>query len=215
MKKIVLVFVAALTFCLGIGAATVAQKVQAEICPHFTVIVDGEKQTFSDANGTEVYPLIYNGTTYLPVRSIGNLMGKNVGWDGATNTITLNNQSTSANGLLYEDEYMSISFIGTERKKQYSFESDNCTSIKLNIHNKTNYTLQILCSTIALNNVSYTDMGGWYKVSPQSSGVLDFYKDEALPLKGISRVSGEFSIDIFFPDERLDYTATFASIDVE
>lgn len=133
MKKILLVFAVALAFCLGIGAASVAQKVTAEICPHFTVIADGEKQTFTDANGTEVYPLVYNGTTYLPVRSIGNLMGKNVGWDSATSTITLNGKfafdqiknALMVNGITYKEVKMAAEMIGATEGYKYETAEGN------------------------------------------------------------------------------------------
>ena len=32
-------------------------------------------------------PFIYNGTTYLPVRAVGEALGKQVGWDGKTKTV--------------------------------------------------------------------------------------------------------------------------------
>jgi len=35
-----------------------------------------------DANGKIVEPFIYNGTTYLPVRAVGEAFGKSVDWDG-------------------------------------------------------------------------------------------------------------------------------------
>ena len=64
-------------------------NVSAQIRTDFTVVVDGVTQTFKDVNGDTVYPLLYDGTTYLPVRAIGKLMGKTVSWDSSTNTVTL------------------------------------------------------------------------------------------------------------------------------
>ncbi len=40
----------------------------------------------------KAYPITYNGTTYLPVRSIGNLLGVDVGWDQATQSVLLGKQ---------------------------------------------------------------------------------------------------------------------------
>lgn len=66
-----------------------ARDITVEVRSDFTVEVDGQVRTFTDAQGRTVYPLLYQGSTYLPVRAIGELMGKSVAWDGKTNTVTL------------------------------------------------------------------------------------------------------------------------------
>ncbi len=51
------------------------------------IYIDGNKITPTDANGNYVEPFIIDGTTYLPVRAIGNAFGKEVFWDGNTHTV--------------------------------------------------------------------------------------------------------------------------------
>ena len=80
-----------------------SQDVSAELRDDFTVIVDGSARTFADANGKTVYPLLYQGSTYLPIRAIGELMGKTVSWDGKTNTVTLSG-STVTDADTFSDE---------------------------------------------------------------------------------------------------------------
>ena len=70
------------------GSAS-ARQIAAELHPEYTITVDGTARTFSDANGKAVYPLLYNGSIYLPIRAIGQLMGKTVNWNGASSTVTL------------------------------------------------------------------------------------------------------------------------------
>ena len=53
------------------------------------IYVDGVKIAPKDANGNTVEPFIYNGTTYLPVRAVGEAIGKTVTWDGATQSVYL------------------------------------------------------------------------------------------------------------------------------
>ena len=53
------------------------------------IYVDGQKVDPKDANGQSVQPFIYNGTTYLPVRAVGNAIGKEVAWDGVEKVVYL------------------------------------------------------------------------------------------------------------------------------
>lgn len=64
-------------------------SVKATLQNSFSVVVDGETRVFLDANGKRVYPLLCKGSIYLPIRAIGEIMGKTVGWDSATSTVTL------------------------------------------------------------------------------------------------------------------------------
>lgn len=88
-KALALATAAALTFSCGVFADDIVKTITAELRGDVSIIVDGELQSFQDANGKTVYPVMYEGTTYLPVRAISNLMGKAVNWDDATQTVHL------------------------------------------------------------------------------------------------------------------------------
>ncbi len=75
-------------------AAAKVKNISVDIRTDFIIVVDGTTQVFKDAAGKRVYPMLYNGSTYLPLRAVGGLMGKTVAWDGATQTVTL----TTPNG---------------------------------------------------------------------------------------------------------------------
>lgn len=66
-------------------AATVAKTIT--VYTGITLYYDGVKVEPKDATGKKVEPLLYNGTTYLPVRAISNLFGEDINWDGKTQSV--------------------------------------------------------------------------------------------------------------------------------
>ncbi len=87
---------AALTASLC-GVASASTAVTAQLDPNVTVQIDGTARNFYNAQGQEVHPIVYMGTTYLPIRSIGELMNQNVDWNNATNTVTIGGMRTTGN----------------------------------------------------------------------------------------------------------------------
>lgn len=51
------------------------------------IFVDGAQYITKDANGNDIEPFIYDGTTYLPVRGVANMFEKDVLWDGKNMSI--------------------------------------------------------------------------------------------------------------------------------
>ena len=100
MKKknvaILLALVVAVSIFVGAGASELIRDIRAEQRRDFAIIVDGEHKTFESADGKTVYPILYEGTTYLPIRAISELFGKTVYWNEATKEIEIRTESAPA-----------------------------------------------------------------------------------------------------------------------
>ena len=54
------------------------------------IYAEGIPAAFPSEDGKTVYTaLSYNGSTYMPLRTVGRWMGKNISWDGASRTVFL------------------------------------------------------------------------------------------------------------------------------
>lgn len=91
LTRILAVCFAAITLIGGAIAAVNSAPVQVDMNFNLPIMYNGEIQTFKDVTGKTVYPLVYQGTTYLPVRAVCSLAGIPVKWDQETGTILLGN----------------------------------------------------------------------------------------------------------------------------
>ena len=71
------------------------QRVNVHLSSDITIQVGDQVKSFFDANGAHVFPLIYQGTTYLPVRAISALMGERIEWDAASRTVFIGRTLTN------------------------------------------------------------------------------------------------------------------------
>lgn len=73
-----------------IAAATpVVRTLENVITEGIRIVIDGKEFTCTDVNGAVVQPMIYNGTTYIPVRAVSTAFGKAVYWDDEEYTVYL------------------------------------------------------------------------------------------------------------------------------
>lgn len=84
----------------GIVFASHGSQTIEAVYNNIKIFVDGVMVEPKDANGNAVEPFIYNGTTYLPVRAVGEAIGKKVDWDGRTQSVYLGLIPNSINYLL-------------------------------------------------------------------------------------------------------------------
>ncbi len=107
-------------------AAGVTYKTIQVLYNDISLVVDGVPVTPKDANGVEVEPFVYNGTTYLPVRAVGEAIGKQVTWDGNTQTVYIGEAPGQTSYLLevcppyqtqdYNNYYRCITYLASETK---------------------------------------------------------------------------------------------------
>lgn len=125
MKNTIFKRFAALALCAGmVGSTALAANT---VCKNIRVtysgiklVVDGQTVVPKDTNGKVVEPFVYNGTTYLPVRAVGNAVGKKVKWDGNSQTVYLG-ATPNESGDVYMEPYQtsSLSLYKPENGKSF------------------------------------------------------------------------------------------------
>ena len=133
MKKIRTLSVIIVLFMLfGLIApvtTTFAVEEEPYLNPNITISLDGTAYQPVDANGIAVYPILYQGTTYLPVRGLSYMLGKSIGWDSATSTVLITDDPVTPPALysnwkpapeyltgLRPDEKIKIKYNGEEQE---------------------------------------------------------------------------------------------------
>ena len=113
LKTLLIAFLCVMLVTATAYAASYTTKNIAATYKNIKLIVDGTQVTPRDANGAVVEPFVYNGTTYLPVRAVSTALGKQVRWDGNTNTVYIGDNLGQSSFLMdvcppYEKDYARI-----------------------------------------------------------------------------------------------------------
>lgn len=116
--------------------------------------------------------------------------------------------------LLYEDEYVAIRFDKITHEKLVPWMPDELSYVYLYVTNKSEGECKLLIDSLAINGLSYNDISGWESVAPQSTGNVKFSTSTALPIQGIERLSGSFTV---YPmnDSVYAYEITFSNIEIQ
>ena len=88
-KRYIIIALAFLMITLTAFAYASSQQVTATLDSGVTITYNGQAQTMLDVNGAVVYPIIYNGTTYVPIRAVSNMLDIPVEWNAGTRTVML------------------------------------------------------------------------------------------------------------------------------
>lgn len=88
--------VAALFVAAAIPAYAAMASKNIDVFTGVSIFVDGRELHPSDVKGNEVEAFIYEGTTYVPLRAVGEALGAEVSWNKETKTVYLNSEKTGA-----------------------------------------------------------------------------------------------------------------------
>lgn len=133
---------AAATTC-AFAARVVTKNITVEYAD-IKLVVDGVQVTPKDANGAVVEPFVYNGTTYLPVRAVGNAISKEVAWDGTTKTVYIGDVPGQSNNKYlepYQHEYYTGVYSGDAAKSFSMMGKKYTQGITMELGNWANYNL--------------------------------------------------------------------------
>lgn len=92
------------------------------------IYVDNKLVNPLDTAGNKVEPFIYNGTTYLPVRAVGQAIGKEVNWDGKTNSVFIGAYEGSKSSVHLVD----LDYFNYQKQDSYGYRAWDSTSDKDN-----------------------------------------------------------------------------------
>ena len=152
--------VAASVLCASLVGTAFAANYQKQATLDYTGIklkVNGETVTPKDANGNPVEPFAINGTTYLPVRAVGNALGLDVGWDPATQTVILSEHvdgtSTASGTVIVDQSGVKVTYTGIREAQGLIGDYEIC----LKIENNSNVDLGVSSEDVSVNGMMVDD----------------------------------------------------------
>lgn len=170
-----------LVSAVGVFASGQVSKNVKVIYSNIKLVVDGKPTEFgNDSAGNKIEPFIYNGTTYLPVRAVGDAIGKKVDWDGGTQTVYLGKKPGEISYMTeeiepYDNYYVNIYKLNSSKKlniagKEYdtAYLARNISQGKLQFNLNSQY-----------KNLNF-DLGPSAKFDNNYPGKLDIFLDNKL-----------------------------------
>lgn len=102
---------------------------------NINIYIDGKEFEARDAAGNRVYPILKEGTTYMPLRAIGEALGKNVFWDNVIRVVYVTTPASAENmaqikSIIANTRAQDLSLELTAADSAKSAESDINASVK-------------------------------------------------------------------------------------
>lgn len=188
-----------------VSAESISKKIEA-VYMNIKLVVDGAQVEPKDANGNYIEPFVYNGTTYLPVRAIGQAFKKEVTWDGSTATVFIGGKVDKP---AKEIDIWKKSYIDNTLPNSFSVREENGHgymrfSALYNILKEVNGSYQGECTvSYPLNGKAVSAKGALVNLDGSANGdnvIFEFYDENDKLLwksnsiiEGIDPVNFEFN----------------------
>jgi hypothetical protein len=175
--------------CTTSYASSLAKTIQV----HFNgikIYVNDKLISPKDGNGKTVEPFIYEGTTYLPVRAVSEALGKDVRWDGNTNSVYIGEPKVVDESMawLNELEYFNLQASSIDKweicpNDSFKDSTDNFCTRAITIGFTPSYSNQSIYADYLINK-KYTKISGKFVLSydyrSTGNGCLKIYGDNKL-----------------------------------
>lgn len=155
------------------------------------IYYNGEEFICKDSNSNRIYPLLREGTTFLPLRSLGELFGKKIYWDNLAQTATLTTEVPenvisyladsikNTASLADIDVTLTVNSTGSVNGTVFS-EKENTAEVK---YTPTGFTLATILPGNYSENASYLGGGRYFLVIPSTRFISDQLLQEKLTLQ--------------------------------
>ena len=122
-----------LALIVPVGAAQwVTRQLQA-VYRDISIIIDGNEIIPTDVNGKLVEPFIVDGTTYVPIRAIGEAFGKDVLWNDPASSVLISTPASTRPPLYYPEAPPAPSKnveVSTAEELVKAIAPDTCITLK-------------------------------------------------------------------------------------
>ena len=158
------------------------------------ISLNGKMIEPKDANGNKIEPFIIEGTTYLPVRAVGDALGLNVEWEATSKTVLLTDSSKSVSTtgkVVYEKGGIKITYVGIKQE-------DSFIDFKFLIENNASNGITVQTRDESINGYMMSGiMSEDVQPGKKANGALTYY-NSMLEENGIDNIDElEFSFHIF------------------
>ena len=95
-RLLVFVLIAALFVAAALPAYAALAARNITVYTGVNIFVDGRELHPTDVNGKEVEAFVYEGTTYVPLRAVGEALGAEVSWNKDEKTVYVNSENAGS-----------------------------------------------------------------------------------------------------------------------